>query len=150
MSVIKEFKEFAVRGSVVDLAVGIIIGAAFTGVVNSVVKDIIMPPVGVLLGSVDFKNLFVLLKPGSTPPPYNSVDAAEKAGAVTLNYGLFLNTVVSFVIVAFVVFLLVRAINKLKRGEDLPPTTRECPFCVSAISMAAKRCPNCTSELPAA
>ena len=149
MSVIKEFKEFAVRGNVVDLAVGIIIGAAFTGVVNSVVKDIIMPPIGLLLGSVDFANLFVILKQGVPPGPYASVDAAQKAGAITLNYGLFINTIVSFIIVAFVVFLLVRGINRMRRGEDLPPTTKECPFCVSPIAIAAKRCPNCTSELPA-
>ena len=119
---LKEFREFAVRGNVVDMAVGIIIGAAFGKIVESLVKDVIMPPIGVLLGKVDFSNLFVVLKDGATAGPYLSVDIAQKAGAVTFNYGLFLNTVISFVIVAFAVFLLIRGINKLKRQEEAKPT----------------------------
>ena len=119
---LKEFKEFAVRGNVVDMAVGIIIGAAFGKIVESLVKDLIMPPIGVLLGKVDFSNLFVVLKEGAQAGPYLSVDAAQKAGAVTFNYGLFINTLISFVIVAFAVFLLIRAINRLKRQEEAKPT----------------------------
>ena len=119
---LKEFRDFAVRGNVVDMAVGIIIGAAFGKIVDSLVKDVIMPPIGVLLGKVDFSNLFVVLKDGATAGPYLSVDIAQKAGAVTFNYGMFLNTVISFVIVAFAVFLLIRAINKLKRQEEAKPT----------------------------
>jgi large conductance mechanosensitive channel len=123
----REFREFAMRGNVVDLAVGIIIGAAFGKIVDSLVKDVIMPPIGLLLGNVDFSNLFVLLKPGATPGPYASVDAAQKAGAVTINYGLFLNNVITFVIVAFAVFLLVRAINKMRRPQPAaaPALTEE-------------------------
>ena len=121
---LKEFKEFAVKGNVVDMAVGIIIGAAFGKIVDSLVKDVIMPPIGLLLGKVDFSNLFVVLKAGAQAGPYLSVDAAQKAGAVTFNYGLFINTTISFVIIAFAVFLLVRAINRLKREEPpaAPPT----------------------------
>ena len=115
---LKEFREFAVRGSVVDMAVGIIIGAAFGKIVDSLVKDLIMPPVGLALGKVDFANLFAVMREGSTPGPYLTVEAAQKAGAVTFNYGLFINTCLSFVIVAFAVFLLVRAINRLKRAEE--------------------------------
>ncbi|HKA42032.1 MAG TPA: large conductance mechanosensitive channel protein MscL [Burkholderiales bacterium] len=118
---LKEFKEFAVRGNVVDMAVGIIIGAAFGKIVDSLVKDLIMPPIGLALGKVDFANLFVVLKHGATPGPYATVDAAQKAGAVTFNYGVFINTCISFVIVAFAVFLLVRAINRLKRAEEQKP-----------------------------
>jgi large conductance mechanosensitive channel len=120
-NVLKEFREFAVKGNVVDMAVGIIIGAAFGKIVDSLVKDVIMPPIGVLLGKVDFSNLFVVLKEGSQPGPYFSVDAAQKAGAVTFNYGLFINTVISFTIVAFAVFLLIRVINRLKRQEEAKP-----------------------------
>ena len=119
---LKEFKEFAIRGNVVDMAVGIIIGAAFGKIVDSLVKDVIMPPIGVLLGKVDFSNLFVVLREGTAAGPYISVDAAQKAGAVTFNYGMFINTVISFTIVAFAVFLLIRAINKLKRQEEAKPT----------------------------
>ena len=115
---LKEFKEFAMRGNVVDMAVGIIIGAAFGKIVDSLVKDVIMPPIGLLLGKVDFSNLFVVLKQGKTMGPYLSLDAAQKAGAVTFNYGMFINTVITFVIVAFAVFLLIRAINQLKRKEE--------------------------------
>jgi len=117
----KEFKEFALRGNVVDLAVGVIIGAAFGKIVESLVKDVVMPPVGVLLGRVDFANLFVVLKHGAQTGPYASVDAAAKAGAVTLNYGIFINTLISFAIVAWAVFLLIRLTNRLKREEAAPP-----------------------------
>ncbi len=119
---LKEFKEFAVRGNVVDMAVGIIIGAAFGKIVDSLVKDLIMPPIGLLLGKVDFTNLFVVLREGAQVGPYLSVEMAQKAGAVTFNYGVFINTLISFMIVAFAVFLLVRAINKLKRQEEAKPT----------------------------
>jgi large conductance mechanosensitive channel len=126
---LKEFKEFAVKGNVVDMAVGIIIGAAFGKIVDSLVKDLIMPPIGMALGKVDFANLFVVLKPGTSAGPYLTVEAAQKAGAVTFNYGVFINTCLSFVIVAFAVFLLVRAINRLKREEEAkpaePPATPE-------------------------
>jgi large conductance mechanosensitive channel len=126
---LKEFREFAVRGNVVDMAVGIIIGAAFGKIVDSLVKDVIMPPIGLLLGKVDFSNLFVVLREGKQVGPYLSVEAAQKAGAVTFNYGVFINTVISFVIVAFAVFLLIRAINRLKRQEEAkpaePPATPE-------------------------
>ncbi len=118
---IREFREFALRGNVVDMAVGIIIGAAFGKIVDSMVKDVIMPPIGLLLGRVDFSNLFLVIKHGATPGPYVSVDAAQKAGAVTLNYGVFLNNVVSFVIVAFAVFILIRAINRLRRKQEQKP-----------------------------
>ena len=125
---LKEFREFAVRGNVVDMAVGIIIGAAFGKIVDSLVKDLIMPPIGLALGKVDFANLFLVMKHGAVPGPYPTVDAAQKAGAVTFNYGVFINTCISFVIVAFAVFLLVRAINRLKREEEqkpAPPTPEE-------------------------
>jgi large conductance mechanosensitive channel len=118
---LKEFKEFAMRGNVVDMAVGIIIGAAFGKIVDSLVKDVIMPPVGLLLGKVDFSNLFVVLREGTSPGPYLTVDAAQKAGAVTFNYGLFINSVITFVIVAFAVFLLIRVINRLRRQEETKP-----------------------------
>jgi large conductance mechanosensitive channel len=118
---LKEFREFAVRGNVVDMAVGIIIGAAFGKIVDSLVKDVIMPPIGLLLGKVDFSNLFVVLREGAATGPYLSVEAAQKAGAVTFNYGVFFNTVISFVIVAFAVFLLIRAINRLKAQEEKKP-----------------------------
>jgi len=124
---LKEFKEFAMRSNVVDMAVGIIIGAAFGKIVDSLVKDLIMPPIGVLLGKVDFSNLFFVLRDGATPPPYLSIDAAQKAGAVTFNYGLFINTLISFLIVAFAVFMLIRAINKLKRKEDEKPAAPTAP-----------------------
>jgi large conductance mechanosensitive channel len=146
----KEFREFAMRGNVVDMAVGIIIGAAFGSIVNSLVADIIMPPVGLVLGNVDFSNLFAVLKEGKTAGPYASPAAAKAVGAVTLNYGIFINTVISFLIVAFAVFLLVRSINKLKRQQEAAPaapTTKECPFCLSAIPLKAVRCGHCTSDL---
>ena len=146
----KEFKEFAMRGNVVDMAVGIIIGAAFGTIVKSMVEDVIMPPIGLLLGSVDFSNLFLTLKDGTTAGPYMTLAQAQAASAVTINYGVFANTVISFIIVAFCVFLLIRGMNQLKRLEEQPaaePTTKECPYCFSTISIKATRCANCTSEL---
>lgn len=144
---LKDFKEFAMRGNVVDMAVGIIIGAAFGGIVKSLVTDIIMPPIGLLLGKVDFSNLFLVLKEGTSAAPYASLADAQKVGAVTINYGVFANTVINFVIVAFAVFFLVRSINKLKREEEAAPATKECPYCASAIPLKASRCPQCTSDL---
>ena len=146
----KEFKEFAMKGNVVDMAVGIIIGAAFGTIVKSLVADVIMPPIGLLLGNVDFSNLFILLKEGTTAGPFASIADAQKAGAVTLNYGMFINTIISFVIVAFAIFLVIRGLNKLKREEAAPaeePTTKECPQCFSTIPIKATRCAYCTSEL---
>jgi large conductance mechanosensitive channel len=136
----KEFKEFAMRGNVVDMAVGIIIGAAFGTIVKSLVSDIIMPPIGLLLGNVDFSNLFVVLKQGATAGPYGSLLDAQAAGAVSINYGAFINTVISFLIVAFAVFLVIRGINKMKRQKPEPaaePTTKTCPFCQSSIPIKA-------------
>jgi large conductance mechanosensitive channel len=149
---IKEFKEFAMRGNVVDMAVGIIIGAAFGAIVKSLVDDVLMPPIGLMLGNVDFANFFVVLKAGKVPGPYATLVEAKAATAVTLNYGLFINAIVSFLIVAFAVFLLVKQINTLKRKEEAPaavPTTKECSFCLSAVALKATRCPHCTSELKA-
>jgi large conductance mechanosensitive channel len=145
----KEFKEFAMKGNVMDMAVGIIIGAAFGLIGKSFVDDVIMPPIGVLLGNIDFANLFVVLKEGSKAAgPYASVAAAREAGAVTLNYGLFINTVINFLIVAAAIFLMVRSMNKLKKEKPAPdPTTKECPYCLSTIPLQASRCPHCTSEL---
>jgi large conductance mechanosensitive channel len=150
---LKDFKEFAMRGNVVDMAVGIVIGAAFGTVIKSLVADVIMPPIGLLLGNVDFSNLFIILKAGKVAGPYISLAAAQAAGAVTLNLGLFINTIVSFVIVAFAVFLLVRGVNQLRQEQEGPPavpTTKECPYCLSEIPLKASRCPHCTSELGAA
>lgn len=147
---LKEFKEFAVRGNVLDLAVGVILGAAFGKIVTSLVDDIVMPPIGMLLGRVDFTNLFIDL----SGKHYPSVAAAKAAGAPTINYGIFLNTVLSFLIVAFVVFLIIREFNKMRRGEEKPkaaePVVKECPYCLSSIPIKATRCPHCTSELRAA
>jgi large conductance mechanosensitive channel len=155
--VFKEFKEFVMRGSVIDLAIGIIIGAAFSTIVNSLVKDIIMPPIGLLIGNVDFNNLFAVIKEGAeVAPPYATLADAQTAGAVTLNYGVFINTVIVFIIVAFAIFLVIRPVNRArKRAEEkkaaevavAPPTTKDCPYCLSKIHVDAKRCPNCTSEL---
>ncbi len=150
---LKEFKEFTLRGNVIDMAVGIIIGAAFGTVVKSLVNDIIMPPIGLLLGDVDFASLFILLKSGSPAAPYVSLADAQAAGAVTINYGLFVNAVVSFLIVALVMFLLIRNMNRMKREEEAPPaepTTKECPYCLSTIPIKASRCAHCTSQLPEA
>jgi large conductance mechanosensitive channel len=149
---LKEFKEFALRGNVVDMAVGIIVGAAFGAVVKSLVDDVLMPPIGLLLGRVDFSNLFVVLREGARPGPYASVAEAKAAGAVTLNLGLFVNAVIAFLIVAFAVFLLVRSVNALRRREAQPPAapaTKECPYCASTIPLRASRCPHCTSQLAA-
>jgi large conductance mechanosensitive channel len=150
---LKEFKEFAMRGNVVDMAVGIIIGAAFGTIVKSLVADVIMPPIGLLLGNVDFANLFLIVQEGTAAGPYATLAEAKEAGAVTINYGVFFNEIVSFLIVAFAVFLLVRSINQMKRKEEeekpAPPTTKDCPKCCSAIPIKAVRCPNCTSELGA-
>lgn len=149
----KEFREFAMRGNVVDMAVGIIIGTAFGGIVESLVSDIIMPPIGLLLGKVDFANLFVVLKGGAAAGPYASLADARQAGAVTLNYGVFVNTIISFLIVAFAVFIAVRQVNRLKRQQEAAPaapSTRDCPFCLSAIPVNASRCAHCTSEVPRA
>ena len=151
----KEFKDFAMRGNVVDMAVGIIIGGAFGTIVKSLVSDVIMPPIGLMMGGVDFVNLFAVLKEGANgAAPYASLTDAQTAGAVTVNYGVFFNAIVSFLIVAFAVFMLIKGLNNLKREEEAPPaepTTKDCPFCLSTIAIAATRCPNCTSELaPAA
>ncbi|TET99815.1 MAG: large-conductance mechanosensitive channel protein MscL [Anaerolineales bacterium] len=147
---IKEFKAFAMRGNVLDMAVGIILGASFGSVVSSLVDDVIMPPVGLLLGNVDFSNLFFILREGDVAGPYLSIAEAQLAGAVTLNYGLFINTIMTFIIVAFAVFLLIRSVNIVQRTEeDTPsePTTKECPFCFMDIPIDAIRCPQCTSDL---
>jgi large conductance mechanosensitive channel len=147
---LKEFKEFAMRGNVVDMAVGIIIGAAFGTIVKSLVDDVIMPPIGLLLGNVDFSNLFITLKQGAAAGPYATLEIAKKAGAVTLSYGAFFNTVISFIIVAFSVFLLVKGMNKLKKQQEAPaakPTTKECPHCLSTIPIKASKCAHCTSQL---
>lgn len=148
--ILKEFKEFAMRGNVVDMAVGIIIGGAFGTIVKSLVSDVMMPPIGLLLGGVDFSDLFLTLKEGAVAGPYATLEMAQKAGAVTISYGLFLNAVISFMIVAFAVFILIKALNKLQREKAQPaaePTTKECPHCFSTIAIKATRCPNCTSEL---
>ena len=150
---LNEFKKFAMRGNVIDMAVGIIIGAAFGKIVDSLVKDIIMPPIGLLMGKVDFSNLFVVLRKGVGELPYPSLSAAQDAGAVTLNVGLFLNAVISFLIVAFAVFVLIKAINTLREkmerqeAKDMVKTTKTCPYCCTDIPLNAIRCPNCTSEL---
>ncbi len=144
--VFKEFKEFAMRGNVLDMAVGIIIGAAFGRIITSFVEDIMMPPIGMLIGKVDFSSLFVSL----TGQSFDSVAAAKAAGAATINYGLFLNHLINFVIVAFAVFLLVRQVNRLKRAPaPADPTTKDCNFCMTAIPIKAVRCPHCTSQLAA-
>jgi large conductance mechanosensitive channel len=141
---LSEFRTFVMRGNVIDLAVGVVMGAAFGAVVTSFVNDILMPPIGLVLGSVDFSSLFVTLRGG----PYPSIAAAKEAGAPTLNYGLFINHVISLVIIGFAVFLLVKQVNRLK-GPPPPPSTRECPACMMPIPLRARRCPHCTSEVPA-
>lgn len=147
---IGEFKKFIMRGNVIDMAVGIIIGGAFTKIVNSMVADILMPPLGLLLGKVDFSNWFVVIKEGAEKAgPYATMQAAQEAGATTLNLGLFLNAVISFLIVAFCVFLLIKGINKLNTKEEVPVTvtTKKCPHCCSEIALEATKCPHCTSDL---
>ena len=141
---LKEFKEFIMRGNVLDLAVAVIIGAAFGKIITSLVNDIIMPPIGLVLGKVDFSNLFVDLSGQNHP----SIAAAKAAGAATINYGLFLNTIIDFLIVSFAIFLLIRQANKLKKAPvAAAPATKDCPYCATAIPIPAKRCPNCTSQL---
>jgi large conductance mechanosensitive channel len=146
---LKEFKEFAMRGNVLDMAIGIIIGGAFGKIVSSLVKDVIMPPIGMLMGKVDFENLFCDL----SGKGYETLAEATEAGAPTVNYGIFISTIIDFVIIAFVIFLVVRWINRLKKKEEEPPaepTTKECPHCCSEVPIKASRCPSCTSELQAA
>ena len=148
---IQEFKKFAMRGNVVDMAVGIIVGGAFGTIVKSLVADVIMPPIGLLVGGVDFSDLFLTLKEGTTAGPYATLGAAQEAGAVTISYGVFINSVISFLIVAFAVFLLIKAINEMQAEDEGPPeeaTAKDCPYCLSSIKIKATRCPNCTSELP--
>ena len=149
----REFKEFAMRGSVVDMAVGIIVGGAFGTIAKSLVNDVLMPPIGLLVGGVDFSDFFIVLKKGTSPGPYAALADAQAAGAVTLNYGLFINSVTTFLIVAFAVFLLVKSINNLRREAEsaLPEatieTTKNCTYCCSVIPAKATRCPHCTSDL---
>ena len=150
---LKEFKEFAMRGNVVDMAVGIVIGAAFGTIVKSLVADVIMPPIGLVLGNVDFSNLYIVIKEGAASGPFSTLLDAQKAGAVTINYGAFINTIVSFIIVAFALFIVIKGMNQLKREQEAPPaepTTKECSHCFTTIPIKATRCPNCTSELQAA
>jgi large conductance mechanosensitive channel len=148
---LKEFKEFALKGNVLDMAVGIIIGAAFGTIVSSLVNDILMPPIGILLGGVDFTGLFILLKEGTPPPPYNNLVEATAAGAVTINYGNFINNIITFLIVAFSVFMVIKGMNNLRRKrEAIPaeaPTIKDCPYCFSSIPIKASKCPNCTSAI---
>ncbi len=150
-NVLNEFKKFVMRGNVIDMAVGIIIGGAFTKIVNSMVADVLMPPLGLLMGKVDFSNWFVVIKDGANGTgDYATMEAAQAAGATTLNLGVFLNAVISFLIVAFCVFLLIKAINKLsapKKEAPAPVTTKKCPYCCSEIALEATKCPHCTSEL---
>ena len=146
MTLVKEFREFAARGNVVDLAVAVIMGGAFGKIVTSFVNDVIMPPIGLILGNVNFNNLFISLS-----GRYETLEEAKKAGAATINYGLFLQTVFDFLIVAFVMFLLVKQINRLRAGEEVPPpSTKDCPYCIATIPEKATRCPQCTSELKVA
>lgn len=149
---LNEFRTFAVRGNMVDMAVGIIIGGAFGTIVQSLVRDVITPPIGLLLGGVDFTDLFLTLKQGTPAGPYATLAAAQEAGAVTIAYGVFANAMISFLIVAFAVFLLVKGVNRLRAAVEEPaapatPSTRVCPFCCSVIPLQATRCPHCTSEL---
>ena len=150
---LKEFKEFVMKGNMLDMAVGIVIGAAFGLIITSLVADVIMPPIGLLLGGIDFSNIFSVLKEGKTPAPYATVAAAKAAGAVTVNWGVFFNTIINFLIVAAAIFLMVKGVNKMRREKEAPPavpTTKDCPYCLSAIPIKATRCPHCTSELKAA
>lgn len=149
---LKEFQEFAVKGNVVDMAVGIVIGGAFGTIVKSFVSDVIMPPIGLLIGHVQFSSLFWVIAEGKPNGPYNTISEAHKAGAVTLNYGTFIDNIVSFLIIAWAVFMFVRVINRVRSQFESPevpaePTTKECPYCASTIPLKATRCPNCTSEL---
>lgn len=151
-SMLTDFKAFIMKGNVVDMAVGIIIGAAFGAIVNSIVKDVIMPPIGLGLGNIDFSNLAIVIKDGSPPGPYASLAASQAAGAITINYGLFINTVINFLIIAAVVFFfIIRPLAKVqsltKGTAPAAPTTKDCPYCATGIPIKATRCPNCTSEL---
>jgi large conductance mechanosensitive channel len=153
MSLVKDFKAFAMRGNVVDMAVGIIIGGAFGTIVKSLVDDVLMPPIGLAIGNVDFSDLYLVVRAGDPAGPYATLAAATEAGAVTINYGLFANAIVSFLIVAFAVFLIVRAMVKLQRKDEAAPaapTTKECTYCMTTIPIKAVRCPHCTSDLKAA
>ena len=141
----KEFKNFVSRGNVVGLAIGLTIGVAFSAIINSLVNDIIMPPIGLALGKVDFLDLFVVLREGSTTGPYLTLAAAKQAGAVTLNYGIFVNTIITFLIIAVVFFFIIKAMSSFKKKEAA--TTKQCPYCFTTIDIKATRCPNCTSEL---
>jgi large conductance mechanosensitive channel len=145
---LQEFKEFALRGNVLDLAIAVIIGSAFGAIVNSFVNDILMPPIGLLVGNAEFSDLFINLSGGR----YETLAAAQEAGAVTINYGMFANTIINFIIIAFALFLIVRQVNRLQRKEEKPeePTTKQCPYCLSTIPLAATRCPHCTAELESA
>jgi large conductance mechanosensitive channel len=146
----KEFKEFVMKGNMLDMAVGIVIGAAFGLIITSLVADVIMPPIGLLLGGIDFSNIFSVLKEGKVAGPYATVAAAKAAGAVTVNWGVFMNTIINFLIVAAAIFLMVKGVNKMRREKEAPPadpTTKDCPYCLSAIPIKATRCPHCTSEL---
>ena len=147
MKFVQDFKAFLLRGSVTDLAVGMVVGTAFTGMVKSLVDDIIMPPIGLLIGGIDFSNLFITIKEGEKiAAPYASLKAAQDAGAVTINIGLFINTLISLVIVGFAIFIVIKAISKLQRSaEEEAPATKECTECCSQIPLAAKKCPHCTS-----
>lgn len=150
---LKEFKEFAMRGNVVDMAVGIVIGGAFGKIVSSLVTDVLMPPIGLLMGGVDFANVFWILKKGSTPGPYLSLADAQAAGAVTVNVGVFINTVISFIILAFAIFMVIKGINQMKREREAPPaepTTKECFHCHMTIPIKATRCGYCTSDIKGA
>ncbi len=147
---LKEFKEFAMKGNVLDMAVGIVIGAAFGTIVASFVADILMPPIGLLLGNIDFSSIFSVLKEGKVPGPYATPAAAKAAGAVTINWGIFVNTIINFVIVAFAIFLLIKGVNRMRREKEAPPaevTTKDCPYCLSVIPLKAKRCAHCTSDV---
>lgn len=153
MTIYREFREFIARGSVVDMAVGIAVGTAFAAIARSLVNDVVMPVAGLLLGNAEFEDLFVILRDGTPAAPYETLAAAQEAGAVTVNYGLFINSVVTFLIIAAAVFLLVRTINRMRRKEEQappPPTERQCPFCMLKVPVEATRCAYCTSELPAA
>ena len=146
----KDFKAFVMRGNVVDMAVGIVIGAAFATIVQSFVKDVIMPPIGLLLGDVDFTDMFAVLKQGEVPGPYVTLADAQAAGAVTLNWGVFITTIVTFLIIAFAIFMVIRALSNMQRKEEeapAEPTTKECPHCFTVIPIKATRCPACTSQL---
>jgi large conductance mechanosensitive channel len=145
---VEEFKKFILRGNVLDMAVGIIIGAAFGTIITSLVADVIMPPIGLLLGNVDFSNLFIVLKDGvKAAAPYASLAAAKQAGAVTMNIGVFINTIISFLIVALAIFLLIRSVNKLHQKQTEAPTTQDCPYCLMSIPIKATRCGHCTADM---